>query len=233
MEVYVTEIISTAQRLNEIGFKVDDEWLAIFLLSGLTDEYLPMIMTMESSGAQLSSDSVKTKLLQETVGAVSNEQTALFAKGKGRFHKNASIICYSCKGKGHKSNRCPENRKSGDGKQKEISDKALVTFSAVLLSGKYGLCDWYIDSGATRHMTMHRNWINKKEKVDIPHIRAANNEMMKVECTGVVKFGVEADGISKDLQVTGVLCVPELTANLLSVSQIASNGNTVLFSLEK
>lgn len=27
MEVYVTEIISTAQRLNEIGFTVGDEWL--------------------------------------------------------------------------------------------------------------------------------------------------------------------------------------------------------------
>lgn len=49
MEMYVTEIISTAQRLNEIGFTVADEWLAIFLLAGLSDEYLPMIMAMGSS----------------------------------------------------------------------------------------------------------------------------------------------------------------------------------------
>lgn len=235
MEMYVTEIISTAQRLSEIGFKVDDEWLAIFLLSGLTDEYLPMIMTLETSAAKLSSDSIKTKLLQEPVTATSSgEQTALYAKGKS-FRKNSNIICYTCKVKGHKSNRCPQKaNKSTDAKKDKISEgNAMITFSAVFLDGKYGRCDWYIDSGATRHMTMHRNWLAGIEKIDTPPIRAANNKMMKVECTGVVNFGVETDGMRKHLQLTGVLCVPEVTANLLSVSQITASGNSVKFSVDK
>lgn len=235
MEMYVNEIISTAQRLNEIGFTVDDEWLAIFLLAGLTDDYLPMIMTLESSGSKLSSDSVKTQLLQEptTTESTADDVKALLAKGKAQFRKPKVIICYNCRGKGHKANRCPEKSSKIDEKHAKGSDKALVTFSAVFLTGKYGKCDWYVDSGATRHMTMHRNWMTGVKKIDMPHIRAANNDLMKVACTGEVKFGVQADGVHKDLQITGVLCVPEITANLISVSQITAGGNTVSFSKEK
>lgn len=53
MESYVSDIISTAQKLSDVGFEVSDEWLAIFLLAGLNDEYSPMIMAMESSGKTL------------------------------------------------------------------------------------------------------------------------------------------------------------------------------------
>lgn len=112
---------------------MDDEWLAIFLLSGLTDDYLPLIMSMESSTnstTKLSSDTVKTKLLQEPMtNTTSSEQTALFAKGKNRFRKSNNIVCYSCKGKGHKANRCPEkaNKSSSEKHNNRSSDdKAMV-----------------------------------------------------------------------------------------------------------
>ena len=76
IDVYVSEIMSTAHKLNEAGFTVPDEWLAIFLLSGLSDDYLPMIMAMESTDKKLSSDMVKSKLLQETTKTVSNAEAA-------------------------------------------------------------------------------------------------------------------------------------------------------------
>lgn len=64
MEMYVTEIISTAQRLTEIGFTIEDEWLAIFLLTGLTEEYLPMIMTSRSYRVTVSKRSFYKSQLQ-------------------------------------------------------------------------------------------------------------------------------------------------------------------------
>lgn len=172
-------------------------------------------------------------MLQEPTTSASGETTALWTGGNRRSRNNSNIICYNCRAKGHKANRCPEKSNKSEAKQAKGQGKALITFSAVFLSGKYGKCDWYIDSGATWHMTMHRNWLTGTEKIDMPHIRAANNQFMKVECTAKVKFGVEADGESKDLQMNGVLCVPEITANLLSVSQITDAGNTVRFSKEK
>lgn len=79
MDAYVSEIMSTAQKLTEVGFDVPDEWLAIFLLAGLSDAYLPMIMAIESTDKKLSSDSIKTKLLQET-SSTSCGDAALLAK---------------------------------------------------------------------------------------------------------------------------------------------------------
>lgn len=105
----------------------------------------------------------------------------------------------------------------------------MVSFSAVFCNGTYGKDEIYIDSGATKSMTMHKNWLTGTEAYGIPHIRAANNELMKVDCVGAMYFSLETKGICKDIQVTDVLCVPGLTANLLSVSQITSFGNKVIF----
>ncbi|GBP64745.1 Retrovirus-related Pol polyprotein from transposon TNT 1-94 [Eumeta japonica] len=65
IEEYVNKIMTTAHKLRNIGFKVDDEWLGTLLLAGLPDEYKPMIMAIESSGVAITADSIKTKLLQE------------------------------------------------------------------------------------------------------------------------------------------------------------------------
>lgn len=124
MDVYVSEIISTSQKLSEVGFDVPDEWLAIFLLTGLNDDYLPMIMAIENSDKTLSSDSVKTKLLQETSSTTNNE-SALFAKNKGNFRRKGGLICFSCRQKGHKMSQCPSNsRNSGPGNSQKPNGSA-------------------------------------------------------------------------------------------------------------
>lgn len=48
IEDYVNKIMSSAHRLRNIGFKVDDEWLGTLMLAGLPDVYKPMIMAIES-----------------------------------------------------------------------------------------------------------------------------------------------------------------------------------------
>ncbi|CAG4913463.1 unnamed protein product [Colias eurytheme] len=65
VEEYVSKIMTTAHKLRNIGFQVDDEWLGTMLLSGLPETYKPMIIAIESSGMKISSDSVKSKLLQD------------------------------------------------------------------------------------------------------------------------------------------------------------------------
>lgn len=64
VDFYCDQIISTAHKLNEMGFEVNDEWVGTLLLAGLPDEYRPMIMGLESSGTKITGDSIKVKLLQ-------------------------------------------------------------------------------------------------------------------------------------------------------------------------
>ncbi|CAK9809139.1 hypothetical protein ANTQUA_LOCUS5901 [Anthophora quadrimaculata] len=63
VEEYVSKIISTAHKLRNIGFMVDNGWLGTLLLSGLPESYQPMIIAIERSGMKITSDSVKAKLL--------------------------------------------------------------------------------------------------------------------------------------------------------------------------
>ncbi|GBP75752.1 Retrovirus-related Pol polyprotein from transposon TNT 1-94 [Eumeta japonica] len=83
IEEYVNKIMTTAHKLRNIGFKVDDEWLGTLLLAGLPDEYKPMIMAIESSGVAITADSIKTKLLQE----VKNRDPSVFFVNKSKNNK--------------------------------------------------------------------------------------------------------------------------------------------------
>lgn len=58
VEDYVSKIMSTAHKLRNINFEVNDEWLGTLMLAGLPEEYRPMIMGLESCGSKISADLV-------------------------------------------------------------------------------------------------------------------------------------------------------------------------------
>lgn len=221
MDSYVSEIITASHSLTEIGFAVPDDWLAIFLLTGLTDEFGPMIMALENSSAKITSDNIKAKLLQEKKPETA--EGAFFGKNKPNKFNTTDIHCYYCKKKGHKAFRCPE--KSTDNGHGATAG----AFSAIFLAGKFDENAWYVDSGATRHMTMHPNWLIEKRTPHINDITAANGEIMKVQCSGTAEIHIECNNNSNTIHISSVLCIEGLAANLLSVSQITGKGNKVLF----
>lgn len=93
---YVDTIIATAQKLNEIGMVVSDEWVGSLLLSGLPEHFTPMIMAIESSNMEITADSIKTKLLQDFDDSDSN--------------KKKKIICYKCKNEGHMAKKMQKQK---------------------------------------------------------------------------------------------------------------------------
>lgn len=44
MDDYISKIVSTSQKLIGIGFELTEEWIGCFLLAGLTDEFMPIII---------------------------------------------------------------------------------------------------------------------------------------------------------------------------------------------
>lgn len=63
MQSYVTQIVETGQKLSGTGFNIGDEWIGSLLLAGLTEKFNPMIMAIEHSGIQITTDAIRTKLL--------------------------------------------------------------------------------------------------------------------------------------------------------------------------
>ena len=257
MTSYVTQIVETGQKLSGTGFNISDEWIGSLLLAGLPDRFSPMIMAIEHSGIPITTDPIKTKLMDmetEVSEKRSDEISSAFASSQKWQHRNKNksmvsgsgnknievgnssktnvnvkVRCYKCKQFGHYRNQCTnnENRTSND---KKNMKKQTNAFSAVFLNGNFNKNEWYIDSGASVHLTANMNWIVNASYQQTKEIIVANNNKVQVLCSGDVNIVTETDDCLFEVSVKGVLCVPELTTNLLSVSQLIKNGNKILFT---
>lgn len=229
IEDYVNKIMTCAHKLRNIGFMVDDEWLATLMLAGLPDMYKPMVMGLESSGVKISADLIKTKLLQEVP---KSDTTAFYTNSrtnpKGQQpSKSKGPRCFTCNKYGHLSRNCWHKKKSVSPSQTVNDNVFAAAFSASQLNDSM---KWYIDSGASMHMTRHREWLQNETSPPIQNIRIADNKILQVESCGNVEIRVPAsNGTVDKIQVRNVLYVPELKTNLLSVSNIIMSGCKIEF----
>lgn len=236
IEEYVNKIMTSAHKLRSINFEIDDEWLGTLMLAGLPDMYKPMIMGIESSGVKISADLIKTKLLQEVKSTSAQDTTTAFYsnfKSKSSSQsvqnkKSKGPRCYNCNGYGHLGKQCwhKKNNKTANDKSK-FNNGFVAAFSATLLQDHN---NWYVDSGAAKNMTMHRDWLHNIRPSPVKSIRIADNTFLRAECCGDVTIRVPAkDGYNK-IQVREVIYVPELATNLLSVSKILKANCKIEFS---
>lgn len=85
------------------------------------------------------------------------------------------IKCYNCKKLGHYKNKCPELKAS----------KQVNAFSAAFFNGCYSTEDWYVDSGASAHMTSNRNCLLRTRPVhENKEIVVANQTTVPVVSVG-------------------------------------------------
>lgn len=234
MEAYVNETLSIAQKLADMAQPVDDEFLGVIMLSGLTSEYDPMVMAIENSNVKITSDFVKARLMQDDKYGKDNKEkheTALFSKKKFQTKKN--IKCFKCGLSGHYKNQCKkpdaeESRHKSQTETKNVkTEKALQTVLQRDESGDIQQ-NWYIDSGATAHMTFQRELLYDFQEKSESQVIVANNEKMSSEGEGKAKVKTTKG----EKTITNIVYIPGLRANLLSVSKMVEKGHTVVFSSE-
>lgn len=257
MEQFVHSIITTAHKLTCAGLKVDDEWIATLLLAGLGDDYKPMIMAIESSGTKISSDFVKTKLLQHvSAEAATNESNALFARksgnkscGQGKDHgkgigssggdENQPKEDSQKSGFNHskwlKSVQCYECNQIGHIARKcpKKETKQEVSSLFCLTASRTGSGnDWFLDSGASHHMCNERERFTNVRPTAKKEVTMANNSQLPVIGAGQVRLKLDrgADLAVMTAELNDVLFVPDLCTNLMSVSQLRNKGCSVKFS---
>lgn len=97
-----------------------------------------------------------------------------------RKHYSKGFKCYSCGGKNYKSSSCTAKPKDKDKEKANTSKrantagaKAFICFSN---TSKYN--DWYLDSGASNHMTRsltpNQELLYEQQKSHINQVYAAN-----------------------------------------------------------
>ena len=87
---------------------------------------------------------------------------------------------------------------------------------------------WYVDSGASNHMTHHKNWFNELHVPEQPgYVETGDDTVHPIEHVGNVPLAMH-DG--KPKYMADVLHVPTITKNLVSVGQMVEQGLQVKFN---
>ena len=148
-------------------------------------------------------------------------------RSKSRSRKN--IKCYNCGKKGHVKKDCWRNKStpetsnsqgcvagsSGDG-------DVLYSGAATTSEGRKELTDvWIMDSGATWHMTSHREWFHTYEPCSGGFVYMGNDHALEIAGIGTVKIKMY-DGTIRTIQE--VRHVKGLKKNLLSLGQLDDLG---------
>ena len=89
---------------------------------------------------------------------------------------------------------------------------------------------WYVDSGASNHMTGHGEWFRDMQDLERPgYVETGDDTSHPIKHTGNVPLTLQ-DGKVKYL--ADVLHVPSITKNLISVGQMVEQNLQVRFTPE-
>lgn len=227
MESYVNQMLLLSIKVKKAGFVIGEDIIASLILGGLTANYRPMIMGIENSGKALTVDFVKNILLQEISSDAS--ENAFFAKKK--FNKQRK--CFECNELNHIARFCPNreaNKKSdNDINSKNDSSKASRAFIASFFVNEQHSKDWYFDSGSTSHLTHDVAILENAFQSVKKEVITANKDVMFVESVGDVNETILLNNEPETLRIKNVQYVPNVIANLISVSKIVESVNSVLF----
>lgn len=251
ISTYASRIESIASRMKDFGEPVSDQSLNSKIVHGLPTEYKHFISSwLATSKGDQTYDNLLSRLQAEEAiikGSETEESVALNVRvDKGRkFDKKRKnkkdIQCYYCHKDGHFKKDCRLRKKQESGKEGRrdggscddrgsLRDSGSALSATVLSAGTSSSLDkesWFMDSGASRHMTMNRHWLRdyKEYQKDVP-VRVGNKDLIYGKGTGKV------DAISfigkKQIKVTihDVMYVPDISDNLFSAGQADERGLT-------
>lgn len=209
---------------------------------------------------ELTLDLVKSKLLAEAekrrersgsaAGGGGGEKALRtdFRKQHGRSsdgNKDTRSTCFHCKKPGHFKRNChawkkemaeSSGKKQDGSSQPKKNDEAKAKKASVAdepLAWMVGHGEpswWFVDSGASRHMTGDAKFFKVLSETKGTSVMLADGE--RAVSTGIGQgtiVGMNSEGEPVDIVLRDVLCVPKLTSGLISVSTLASKGFKVVF----
>ncbi|RWR98958.1 integrase core domain protein-like protein, partial [Dinothrombium tinctorium] len=244
---HITKVETLSKQLKELGSEQSETAIITKILCSLPSSYRNVISAWDSTSKdqrtvnELTARLLKEEALLKQWESGISKQDALLAKGKRKFKQNHKTSiedkkkksnCGYCKRRGHWWRECRKRlsevgKESNDHVNVSATKQASSAFSAELkkISEKPN-DNWYLDSGATEHMTSRRDWFTTFEPIlNKSHsIRLGDNHEVFAKGKGTVTIHAIVGNEWTPHQMLNVLYVPELKKNLFSIGATTDKG---------
>ena len=144
----------------------------------------------------------------------------------------SKVRCYNCQEFGHFAGECrnekkPRVREESANLTTEESNLFMAYTEDILLQGvqEMNLQEnvWYLDIGASSHMTSKRSYFHSIDENQLGLIRLGDESSVKFEGKGSIVLNY-LDG--EEIKLERVLFVPSLKVNILSLGKLDEDGFT-------
>ncbi|XP_035843200.1 uncharacterized protein LOC118490096 [Helianthus annuus] len=166
-------------------------------------------------------------------------------KAKDKRH----VKCFKCNNYGHYANECDQGKKEDDevnltqGQEEEqtllLSVYGEETPSMVLLNEEKVYPSrletnadhnvWYMDNGASNHMTGHIDMFAELDQKVTGQVRFGDGSKVQIEGKGTILFLCKN---GDHLSVSNVYYIPALRSNVMSLGQMTEDGYKIIMKQE-
>ena len=152
-----------------------------------------------------------------------------------KTHKPSKFlgICYNCDKPGHKSADCklPKRKKKNEAHAMDVDDDEFVAVVSEVNLVDSNPKEWWLDTGATRHVCSDRNAFSKLELHEQGEkLYMGNSATSEVKGKGTIFLKMTS---GKELKLTNVLFVPDIRKNLISGSLLCTHGFKMVIESQK
>jgi len=246
-------------ELAMLGSPVDDNALALRVLSGLPSEYGMLRTVLENKDVKLVISDVTAKLLQveqrniaggssKPAGGVKS-QALTVAAPKKPFDKK-SVVCYYCDKRGHMKRDCYKRKadeakgknKAGGGRRDCGHGGGLQAAAALAYTASAGQpgsnkahgstsgsSTWVLDSGATNHMAAGDKGFTVQAAGSGAKVTLANGDKVPIKGRCHVSMDVGKVNTKARMGLAEAMLGADMTSNLLSVRAVDRNSGALVF----
>eukprot|EP00794_Sanderia_malayensis_P002751 gene2751-biopygen2271 len=250
---HVNYLKTLSDHLEAVGDRIEEKDLVIILISSLTEDYNYLITALETIAEErLNWVYVRDRVLHTyekihnttevtTVKVVKHDDVLFSNKAGIKRSESTHKKCFYCQKEGHFAKNC--FKKKADRKAKLQAESAKTVehqddgdgdfVLTVNNSDKQACDDWWIDSGASQHMSFNNSGMINYMKFSMPQeIKLADNSIVFAYGKGNIRLPCYDGSKRINLMLKDVLFIPKLRKNLLSLSTVTERGNEVLFKGE-